>query len=364
MLVAMISLLAPAAHGESQTITSFHINGQLSWTNDINSNALYRIEWASRAEGPWYRTFDNIGSIDGQSNAGFTVSVPMYYRVVMATRPPPEGMVWIDGGDVELGRSDIPTIVHTNFISGFWMDEMEVSYGKWKEVYDWALTNGYAFDHPGSGKANNHPVQSVDWFDCVKWCNARSQMEELFPCYYVDSAFSGVYMTGTLAISNSWVDWSANGYRLPTEAEWEKAARGGRQHRRFPWGGNTIQHKWANYYATTNLFSYDISPTHGYHPDAESGDYPYTTPVGCFAGNGYGLHDMAGNVWEWCWDWAGRYWAVYAVDPRGPETGNFRVLRGGAWDVLADDARVASRINNVPEYAEPDTIGFRCARNR
>ena len=363
-LAAIFCFLVPGAHAQNVTITSFHINGQLSWTNAVDSNALYRIEWASQAEGPWHRTFDNIGSIDGHMHEGFTVPVPMLYRVVMATNPPPEGMAWIDGGAVALGQSGILGPVHTNFISGFWMDATEVRYGKWREVHDWAITNGYDFDHPGAGKANNHPVHSVYWYDCVKWCNARSQFEGLRPCYYVDSDFSGIYQTGTLAISNSWVDWTANGYRLPTEAEWEKAARGGRQGRLFPWGGDTIQHTRANYYATTNLFSYDVNPTDGYHPDAESGDYPYTTPVGCLAGNGYGLHDMAGNVWEWCWDWSGGYSAAYVIDPRGPENGRFRVLRGGAWDVLANDARVAQRVNNVEEYAEPDTLGFRCAKSR
>jgi formylglycine-generating enzyme required for sulfatase activity len=346
--------------GQGPVITSFQGNGQLSWTNVVNSNALYRVEWAAQADGPWQRNFDNIGSMDGRSATAFTVSVPMFYRLVMATNPPPTGMVWIDGGDVELGQTGIETPVHTNFISGFWMDENEVTYGKWKEVYSWAITNGYTFDNAGSGKTNNHPVQTVNWYDCVKWCNARSQKEGLTPCYYIDPIYFNLYKTGDMDISNAWVNWSANGYRLPTDAEWEKAARGGRQRRLFPWGGDTIQHARANYNAATNLFGYDTSPTQGHHPDFQT-EWPYTSPVGCFPGNGYGLHDMAGNVFEWCWDWSAGYSASYQTDPRGPVSGTQRVVRGGSWNYYAFNARCAYRAGGDPDF-EIEDRGFRCAR--
>lgn len=291
---------------------------------------------------------------------GFTVSVPMFYRVVMATHSPPLGMVWIDGGEVELGQIGITEPVHTNFISGFWMDEMEVTYGKWKDVYNWAGTNGYTFDNPGSGKTNNHPVQMVNWHDSVKWCNARSQYEGLTPCYYIDPFFFTVYKTGNVDISNSWVNWSANGYRLPTEAEWEKAARGGRQRRLFPWGEDTIRHARANYYAD-NLYSYDTSPASGWHPDFQTDGIPYTSPAGCFPGNGYGLHDMAGNIWEWCWDWKAPYAANYAIDPQGPATGAQRVRRGGSWNNYPATAFVARR-SNLDPITKSNSHGFRCAK--
>lgn len=91
-----------ASMGQGPVITSFQGNGQLSWTNAVNSNALYRVEWAAQAGGPRQRNFDNIGSLDGLNATGFTVAVPMFHRVVMATKQPPVGMVWIDGGDVGL----------------------------------------------------------------------------------------------------------------------------------------------------------------------------------------------------------------------------------------------------------------------
>ena len=130
----------------------------------------------------------------------------------------------------------------------------------------------------------------------VKWCNARSEKEGLAPCYHTDVARTAVYRTGRVDVTNDMVNWSANGYRLPTEAEWEKAARGGLVGRRFPWG-DQITHSLANY-SSDSIYPYDTSPTRGYHPDYQAGGAPYTSPVGNFAANGYGLYDMAGNVYE------------------------------------------------------------------
>ena len=365
-MCAAAGLWAGTGWGQGAVITSFSSNGLITWTNAVNTNALYRVEWAPAATGPWHRTFDNLGSLDGRGQNSFSVQVPMFYRVVMATNQPPQGMAWIEGGDVVLGQAGFAEPVHTNFISGFWMDEMEVSIDKWTEVRAWALTNGYAFDNVGLGKTNNHPVQSVNWYDCVKWCNARSQKEGLTPAYRYISGYVGpnpiysTYKTGNLNLSNSWVVWNTNGYRLPTEAEWEKAARGGRQGRLFPWGGDTIQHARANYYST-NTIAYDTSPTRGYHPTHHVGATPYTSPGGSFPANGYGLHDMAGNVIEWCWDWNGAYSASYQVDPRGPTTPGNRVIRDYSYDMTAPGMRCADRHNFVPADSSI-VLGFRCVR--
>jgi formylglycine-generating enzyme required for sulfatase activity len=239
------------------------------------------------------------------------------------------------------------------------MDKTEVTWGKWKEVRTYAAANGYDIGSVGAGKADNHPVHMVNWYDCVKWLNARSEMEGLAPCYRRGGA---VYKSGQH--DDIACNWSATGYRLPIEAEWEKAARGGLSGRRFPWG-DTIQHTRANYYSSSS-YSYDTSATRGYHPYYNTTGSPDTSPVGAFAADGYGLHDMAGNLWEWCWDWFDDYPSGSVSNPRGPSSpspnwGSYRVFRGGSWNYDADRCRVAIRYGCWPDD-RLIMIGFRAVR--
>jgi len=284
-------------------------------------------------------------------------------RMVAAEMPATSGsMVLVPAGAFVMGdtfgdggSNELP--LHTNTLSAFYMDETEVTKAKWDEVYTWAVAHSYTFENAGSGKATNHPVHTVNWYDCVKWANARSEMNGFEPCY--TNGNGTIYTNGTF---DGGCNWSATGYRLPTEAEWEKAARGGMANRRFPWDDvNTIQHTRANYYASPG--GYDTSPTSGYHPDYDTGGYPYTSPVGSFAPNGYGLYDMAGNLYEWCWDWYGStyYASSPSTDPRGPGSGSVRVMRGGYWGSSAFYCRVADRDVSSPGF-ESDGLGFRLVR--
>ena len=288
-------------------------------------------------------------------------------KIPSATKVPSD-MVLIPVGSFTMGDTlgdeslpDRETPTHTVAVSAFYLDRYEVTKALWDEVYTWAVAHGYTFAGTGSGKAANHPVWGINWYDAVKWCNARSEKEGRVPAYYTSAAQTTIYRSdqGTPApfttdVQNDGVKWNS-GYRLPTEAEWEYAARGGLSGKRFPWG-DTISHSQANYYST-NSYRYDVSPTRGYHPSYQSGGAPYTSPVGSFAPNGYGLYDMAGNVIEWCWDQYGSYSSGSQTDPRGPSSDSIRVARGGIWFTSASLCR-ASRRNG---YSPIGGAGFRCA---
>jgi formylglycine-generating enzyme required for sulfatase activity len=207
------------------------------------------------------------------------------------------------------------------------MGKYEVTQKEWREVMG---------NNPSWFKGDSLPVETVSWYEAVEYCNKRSQREGLSPAYTING-------------TNVRWDRSANGYRLPTEAEWEYACRAGTS---GPFStGNNI---------TTSQANYD-------------GDYPYnnnakgtyrekTVNVGSFAANGWGLYDMHGNVWEWCWDWKGNYASGTQTDPVGPSTGATRVKRGGSWYYFgARSLRSANRASTDPSI-RINYCGFRLAR--
>ena len=339
------------------TITGISADGNVTWTNAL-TNVICTVQAAD--------------SLTGASNWADYVQVPISNQVVscrLFDPNPPVGMAFIPAGSFIMGDTfnDSPDSwgerpVHTVYVSGFCMDKYLVTKALWDEVKAWNGGNGYSYTSSASGTATNHPVIFVNWYDMVKWCNARSEKEGLTPCYYTDAGLSAIYKTGQVS---PYVKWDSNGYRLPTEAEWEKAARGGASGHRFPWRDtDEISHSRANYNGYSLVcdwnseLGYDLSC--GYHPTFNNGGY-CTSPVGYFAPNGYGLYDMAGNVCQRCWDWYGAYSSGSQTDPQGPSAGSIRVMRGGSWYNHGDISRCANRYPYNPAFDYYD-VGFRCVR--
>ncbi|GHV46062.1 hypothetical protein AGMMS49546_33370 [Spirochaetia bacterium] len=240
----------------------------------------------------------------------------------------------------ETGRSDNET-QHRVTVSAFYMGKHEVTQAE----YEASMGN-----NPSNWKGEDLPVEQVNWYDAVEYCNARSKREGLTPAYTINKSSSDPNNRN----SNDNVRWiviwnkNANGYRLPTEAEWEYACR---SLTLTPFNtGNNISTDQANYNGN--------SP----YADNPKGIYrEKTINVGSFASNSWGLYDMHGNVWEWCWDWDGGYSRAEQTDPTGVVSGSNRVYRGGSWYSSAVIMRSAFRRSYTPS-ARYSSIGFRVVR--
>jgi hypothetical protein len=188
---------------------------------------------------------------------------------------------------------------------------------------------------------------SVNWYDVVKWCNARSEKDGLTPVYYTRSVQDTIYRTGQIDINIDAVKWSASGYRLPTECEWEFAAKGG-----------TLAQSPPNIYSGSNTIG-DVA----WYSNNSGG----THSVGQKTANELGIYDMSGNVQEWCWDWsdnaAGAYPFGGTTDPKGPATTqSARLLRGGSFLFVESYCRVDNRDSGDPTDRYM-TYGFRCVQD-
>jgi formylglycine-generating enzyme len=387
-LLALGLIASVAVRAQAQTITNDIPQSSLVYATlvpyQIQRNYTNIIQYSTNnsPEGPWLDLATSVfndptgtwkTNVDDYAPVG--ANPPLYYRVVQippSTTPASPDMVTITNGSFLMGDAldgNVDAISHQVTVSAFQIGKYEVTYGLWLQVYQYATANGYSFDHAGAGKGTNHPVQGINWYDAVKWCNARSQMEGFTPCYYTDPGQTLIYKSGRVDVVNANVNWSAGGYRLPTEAEWEKAARGGASGHRFPWTStDTISESRANYLGDNAAIrpKYDQGPP-GYNSTYFIAPAPYTDPQGGkFAPNDYGLYDMAGNVAEWCWDWyAIKYYnvSIGAIDPRGPVSSPTlsRAQRGGAWNNSPGNLRCMKRNYERPTVFN-NGLGFRCVQ--
>jgi formylglycine-generating enzyme required for sulfatase activity len=279
-------------------------------------------------------------------------------------------MVFVQGGSFQMGSNDGESDekpVHPVTLSDFYLHRYEVTVEQFGQFIaatkyqtdadknggsyfwensEWKLKPGINWKYDATGKLRpsseyNHPVIHVSWNDAIAYCNWRSEQEGLQKVY-------------TISGSTVSANWSANGYRLPTEAEWEYAARSRGKDYKYAWGNGSPKGNIADETAKKTFSDWTIW-------DGYTDGYLYTAPVDQFEQGDLGLFNMSGNVWEWCWDWYGSYPSAAQNNLRGADTGSYRVLRGGSWDFGPANLRCASRSSGTPGRRNDD-IGFRLAR--
>jgi formylglycine-generating enzyme required for sulfatase activity len=265
-------------------------------------------------------------------------------------QPAPANMVRIQGGTFTMGSPasepmhESNETLHQVTVSSFYMGKYQVTQREYQAVMG---TN------PSYFKGDNLPVECVSWYDALVYCNRLSMKEGLSPAYRINGS-TDPSVWGTVPTDSN-ATWNAvtivvgsNGYRLPTEAEWEYACRAGTT---TPFNtGNNITTAQANY-----------DGNWPYNNNAKGTYREKTTAVGSFVPNPWGLYDMHGNVWEWCWDWYGSYASGSQTDPVGASSGSVRVRSGGSWDSGGQDVRSAYRGNTYPDFRH-FSLGFRLIR--
>jgi len=256
-------------------------------------------------------------------------------------------------------------------ISSYKIGKYEITYKIWYKVSQWAKTNGYYFANEGwqgsdggaySGLTSqqNEPVTSINWRDAMVWCNAYSEIERLVPVYYTDKNFlnpikdsrfgSASVNTNLGSYDNPYVKWSADGFRLPTVGEWQYAAR-------YKDGTSWTPYNYAS--GSTDIDDIATGLVAWYSGNSDGS----TETVGLKNANAMGIHDMSGNVSEWCWDWSGVNPTSMQTNYHGSQTGNYRLLMGGAFDSEKWRLYVGGGVGSSPAQSYT-SYGFRVARSQ
>lgn len=255
-----------------------------------------------------------------------------------------DNMKLLDSGTFQMGSPETERqreeneVLHEVKIDSFYISPLEVTQKEYEELMG---------KNPSEFHGENLPIENVSWFDAVEYCNKLSEKNALTPAYRVNGK------------EVEW-DQNANGYRLPTEAEWEYACRANTT---TPFNTETsISDQESNYYGHYPYLIEENYFSQG-NLDTEPGQYRETSiSVGSFQPNAWGLYDMHGNVGEWCWDFYGAYDQKNIENPTGPATGNARIVRGGGWNDYAKHLRSAYRSSKDPNTSASN-VGFRLARN-
>jgi sulfatase modifying factor 1 len=312
----------------------FHFNAATCSDEEDGIDLSYR--WDFNNDNNWEKDYDLDQQVDFEYSADGDYVVVLQVKdndnatdtlsLTIHVYPEPLQMVYVNGGSFTMGDTwadgladEKPT--HLVTLNSFYISRYEVTQDFWQQIM--ATTPSYF-------SGDNHPVEQVNWYDAVNFCNLLSQQAGLNPCYYIDG-------------TNVNCNFYATGYRLPTEAEWEYAARGGLLSQGYKFSGSNDSSTVAWYFTNSSATTHD---------------------VGILQSNELNLYDLSGNVFEWCWDWYGSYTSASQTNPAGPGSGTHHVFRGGSWQHPAQNSRVTNRcyLASLGPDSRDYRIGLRLVR--